>query len=94
LLHVLGERGADLVIHGHDHVHMLNWLKGPDGTRIPTVGVPSASAKPGTDKDAAAYNLYAIDGAPGSWNCEMITRAVTPDGDVVEQGRMIISPSS
>jgi 3',5'-cyclic AMP phosphodiesterase CpdA len=87
-LHVLGEHGADLVIHGHDHVHMLTWLKGPNGTRIPAVGVPSASAKPGTDKDAAAYNLYAIDGAPGAWQCEMVTRAVMPNGDVVEQGRM------
>ena len=59
LLRVIAAHGADLVLHGHDHLHMLNWLTGPNGTRVPAVGVPSASAAPGTSKDAAAYNLYA-----------------------------------
>jgi 3',5'-cyclic AMP phosphodiesterase CpdA len=88
LLHVLTEHGADLVIHGHDHVHMLNWLNGPDGTRIPAIGVPSASAAPGTTKDAAAYNLYAIDGVPGAWSCEMITRGIGTNGEMVELKRL------
>ena len=89
LLRVIAAHGADLVIHGHDHVHMLNWLDGPNGSRVPAVGVPSASAAPGTDKDAAAYNLYRIDGAPG-WTCEMISRGIAPDGEVVEQKRVML----
>ncbi len=76
LLRVIAAHGADLLIHGHDHVHMLNWLTGPNGTRVPAVGVPSASAAPGTSKDAAAYNLYAIDGAPGAWRCELTSRGI------------------
>ena len=60
-------------------LHMLNWLAGPGGARVPAVGVPSASAAPGIAKNAAAYNLYAIDGAPGAWRCEMVSRgASTP----------------
>ena len=55
---------------------MLNWLHGPNGTRVPAVGVPSASAAPGTSKDAAAYNLYRIEGAPGAWTCELISRGI------------------
>ena len=69
------------MLHGHDHVHMLNWLDGPDGTRVPAVGVPSASAAPGMSKDAAAYNLYAIDGAPGAWTLRDDFARHEPRGD-------------
>ena len=88
LLRIIAAHGADLVIHGHDHVHMLNWLAGPNGSRVPAVGVPSASAAPGTSKDAAAYNLYRIEGSPGAWTCELISRGIGPAGEVVEQKRM------
>ena len=87
LLRIIAAHGADLVLHGHDHLHMLNWLNGPNGTRVPAVGVPSASAAPGTDKDAAAYNLYRIDGAPGDWHCEIISRGIAANGEVGEQKR-------
>ena len=88
LLHVIAEHGAELVLHGHDHLHMINWLDGPNGTRVPAVGVPSASAAWGMSKDAAAYNLYAIDGAPGAWSCEMISRGIGAAGTVMQQRRV------
>jgi 3',5'-cyclic AMP phosphodiesterase CpdA len=92
LLRVIAAQGAELLLHGHDHLAMLNWLDGPDGTRVPAVGVPSASAAPGTARDAAAYNLYAIDGAAGAWRCEMIVRGMTADGTVSEQLRKMLTP--
>lgn len=88
LLRIIAAHGADLVLHGHDHLHMINWLSGPNGTRIPAVGVPSASAAPGTGKDAAGYNLYRIDGSRGDWHCEIISRGLTANGEVGEQKRM------
>ncbi len=69
----LAEAGAELVLHGHDHEHAFIWLAGPDGP-VPVVGVPSASTTPGCRYDAAAYNLYRIDGAPGGWTCEVVSR--------------------
>ena len=72
---IIATHGAELLIHGHDHVHMLNWLDGPNGTKVPAVGVPSASAVPGADKDAAAYHLYRIDGRPGAWTLRSRCRA-------------------
>ncbi|MDP2410977.1 MAG: metallophosphoesterase [Pseudolabrys sp.] len=90
LLRVLAGLGADLLLHGHDHEHMINWLNGPEGSRIPAVGVPSASAVPVRDKDPAAYHLYAIDGKKGAWRCELISRAITMDGQITEQKRMIL----
>jgi 3',5'-cyclic AMP phosphodiesterase CpdA len=91
LLHVIAEHGAELLLHGHDHLNMLNWLAGPAGSRVPAVGVPSASAAPGTGKDAAGYNLYRIDGAAGAWRCEAVSRCVAPGGDVAEQKRTILT---
>jgi 3',5'-cyclic AMP phosphodiesterase CpdA len=76
---VLARHGAELLLHGHDHVHSLVWLDGPGG-RIPAVGVPSASVVPGGKDDPAAYNIYRIDGAPGAWRCEAISRGLTSAG--------------
>jgi 3',5'-cyclic AMP phosphodiesterase CpdA len=75
---VLAEHGADLVLHGHNHVHSLTWLDGPQ-RRIPAFGVPSASAPPHSD-ETAGYNIYEIDGAPGAWQCTAILRSLRPDG--------------
>jgi 3',5'-cyclic AMP phosphodiesterase CpdA len=87
-LRVIGAHGAELVLHGHDHLHMINWLDGPNETRVPAVGVPSASAAWGMSKDAAAYNLYAIGGAPGAWTCEQISRGIGAAGAVMQQRRL------
>jgi 3',5'-cyclic AMP phosphodiesterase CpdA len=87
---VIAMHGADLILHGHDHEHMINWLDGPNATRVPAIGVPSASAAPGMDKDNAAYHLYRIGGVPRAWTCEVISRGVTADGTVAEERRFML----
>ncbi len=83
----LARHGAELLLHGHDHEHALSWLDGPQA-RIPVVCVPSASERPPGEHDSAGYNLYRIDGSPGAWRCEMISRGLAPDGArIVERGR-------
>jgi 3',5'-cyclic AMP phosphodiesterase CpdA len=82
----VARHGAELILHGHDHVHALAWLDGPNG-RIPAVGVPSASAAHTSHDGPAAYNLYRIDGAAGSWRCEMVSRGLSANGDLMETGR-------
>jgi 3',5'-cyclic AMP phosphodiesterase CpdA len=87
----LARHGAELLLHGHDHEHALKWLEGPHG-KIPAVGVPSASERPPGKHDSAGYNLYRIDGEPGAWRCEMISRGLAPDGaSVIERGRTTLS---
>lgn len=87
-MRVIAQHGAELVLHGHDHRDMLNWLSGPGGSRVPAIGVPSASAAPGADKDNAGYHLYRIDGEAGSWRCEMVVKAMGDDGMVREMSRV------
>jgi 3',5'-cyclic AMP phosphodiesterase CpdA len=89
---VLKTHGADLLLHGHDHVHSVIMLEGPRG-KIPAVGVPSASAF-GGGGDPAAYNLYRIEQAADGWRCEAITRGFrrgTEDGAVVEIARRVLT---
>lgn len=81
---VLQDDGAELVLHGHDHVHSVAWLEGPH-RRIPAVGVPSASAIATSLHGPAAYNLYEIGGKPGHWRCEAISRGLRPGRDGVSE---------
>jgi 3',5'-cyclic AMP phosphodiesterase CpdA len=90
LLRVIAAHGAELLLHGHDHLPMLNRLYGPNGTRVPAVGVPSASSAPGKGKAPAAYNLYRVDGTPQAWTCEAISRGFGPAGDVIEEKRIML----
>jgi len=81
---VLAEKGAELVLHGHDHRRSLIWLEGPRRT-IPVVGVPSASAlAPSGRAHAGGFNLFHISGKPGAWHCEVITRTYGADGRIRE----------
>jgi 3',5'-cyclic AMP phosphodiesterase CpdA len=90
---VLAERGAELLLHGHDHRRAVVWLKGPRATKIPAVGAPSASARVSHgDEDAAGYNIFHIDGASGAWRCELIARQRSADGTVREVSRQSLTP--
>lgn len=90
LKRIVAAHGADLLLHGHDHRNMVNWLHGPKGTRVPAIGVPSASSAPGRDKDAASYNLYQIDGVRGAWRCTMTSRSLGSSSKVVQQNKVTL----
>src|SRR5262249_60478178 len=91
LIAVLKRHGAELVLHGHEHLDMVRWFETPRG-RVPAVGVPSASGTVGEKYDAAAYNLYSITGSAGAWRCEMVARGLSPDGGcVVERRRALLA---
>jgi 3',5'-cyclic AMP phosphodiesterase CpdA len=59
---LLAKTGAELVLHGHDHRDFFNVLPGPEGSRIPIVGVGSASYD-GPPEKHSRYNIYEIDGS-------------------------------
>ncbi len=88
LRRVLAEWGAELLLHGHDHHSSLVLLDGPNGTKIPAAGVPSASAAaPHGEEGAAAYHLFKIDGTGKQWRCEMTARQRGADGVIREVER-------
>jgi 3',5'-cyclic AMP phosphodiesterase CpdA len=83
---LLRRHGVDLILHGHDHRHAVVWIDGP-ASRIPVIGVPSASVAAGSHREPAAYNLFAIDRGDNGWHVEMTSRGFTRDGDGVTELR-------
>ncbi|SDN97263.1 3',5'-cyclic AMP phosphodiesterase CpdA [Methylobacterium phyllostachyos] len=61
---MIGRAGADLILHGHNHVTSSARIPGPDGRTVPVVGVPSASARAdghgAIASRRASYILYEI----------------------------------
>lgn len=82
----LRKYGAELVLHGHEHVRRRAWLDGPHRL-IPALGVPSASGAADGSHQPAGYNLFEIDGHAGAWQCTAIARGVSQDGTIIEQKR-------
>jgi 3',5'-cyclic AMP phosphodiesterase CpdA len=92
----LARHGAELILHGHAHAHLVSYLEGPQ-RRVPVVGVPSASEAPPGEHDAAAYNLYRIERNGGGWGCEVISRGFSRDprhGQGVTELRRIVLTES
>src|SRR5579871_1383311 len=83
---LLRRHGVELILHGHDHVHSIIRIDGPNGS-IPVVGVPSASALAHGRHPPAAYNIYRIERDNVSWRCEQVVRSIDEKLHVEEIGR-------
>jgi 3',5'-cyclic AMP phosphodiesterase CpdA len=88
LLALLKQYGVELVLHGHDHVHSTIWIEGPNGSSIPVVGVPSASALAHGHYPDAAYNLFSISRDGETWRCRQMVRGINQARQVREIRRV------
>jgi 3',5'-cyclic AMP phosphodiesterase CpdA len=82
---MIGRAGAELVIHGHNHVGSLAWLMGPEA-KVPVIGAPSASARGGTIVHSAGYYLYTVGEADGGFALKAELRGLKKDGTVGDLG--------
>jgi 3',5'-cyclic AMP phosphodiesterase CpdA len=80
---VIAQKGAELVLHGHTHRAHLDQIAGPQ-SRVPVLGVPSASARPYGGKPAGGYHLYRVARNGPGWDIEIETRAIPRQGDKLE----------
>jgi 3',5'-cyclic AMP phosphodiesterase CpdA len=88
---VIAAHGAELVLHGHTHRADLSWIDTPAG-RVPVIGAPSASMKPGIRHDAGAWRRLEIssrhpDEGPG-WRLILSERRVTTEGKIEDGARL------
>jgi 3',5'-cyclic AMP phosphodiesterase CpdA len=70
---VLRRVGAELVLHGHDHIFSDGEVAGPQAA-IPVFGIPSASALGTTSKPPAHYQLYRVERGPRHWQVAVEAR--------------------
>ncbi|HWV83524.1 MAG TPA: metallophosphoesterase [Hyphomicrobiaceae bacterium] len=94
LADVLARHGAELVLHGHEHIASEHWHPSSSGA-IPVIGVPSASlARPYKKEPPARYHLYRLALNDNRPSIELISRGLAePDGPVVELERRRIAES-
>jgi 3',5'-cyclic AMP phosphodiesterase CpdA len=75
---VLEQHGAELILHGHAHRSLRNYLKTSSGC-IPVVGVPSISALGRTPERRARYNIYRISRIGKTWDVRIEVRVYSPE---------------
>lgn len=81
--------GAELVLHGHNHVGSLAHLPGPRGP-VPIIGAPSASARGGTTTHKAGYHLFTIDRDETGFLLTAELRGLKPDGRIGGMGMLAL----
>jgi 3',5'-cyclic AMP phosphodiesterase CpdA len=89
---LLASEGAELVIHGHNHREMLNYVEG-ESERIPVIGVASASSNGFGYHEPAAWNLYEIGRNQGNWQTKVTIRGWDPVSKSIATRRQFTLPS-
>jgi len=84
---MIGRVGAELVIHGHNHVGSVAFLDGPGG-RVPVIGAPSASARGGEIVHKAGYHLYTIGRDETGFLLSAQLRGLQADGTIGDLGML------
>lgn len=60
LAQVLAASGAELVLHGHEHRDLRHDLVGPEGARIPVLGIQSGSYQGVRAEHTARYRVFDV----------------------------------
>ncbi|WP_232628412.1 metallophosphoesterase family protein [Methylobacterium sp. Leaf118] len=81
---MVGRVGADLILHGHNHVGTVAHIPGPDGRPVPVVGAPSASARSLLVNRRASYYLYTITPAAAGHHIAVVERGLDEAGGIAE----------
>ena len=87
---MIGRVGAELVIHGHNHVGSLAWLEGPRGS-VPIIGAPSASSLGSTRIERAEYNMYSIGKDGTGFTLTAERRGLAPEGRIGSLGMLALN---
>ena len=92
---MIGRAGADLILHGHNHVTSSARIPGPDGRSVPVVGVPSASARAdghgAIASRRASYILYEIARDADGYTIAARRRGLNAEGAMCDLGPIDLS---
>ncbi len=77
---VLRHEGAELILHGHTHRHLLKYLHTSRG-EIPVLGAPSASAADIGDDRRARYHVCRLIQNGHKWQMVLSVRLYSPETD-------------
>ena len=82
--------GAELILHGHEHIRMMTAIKGATGI-VPVIGVPAGSGPAIGGPRAGGYALHEIAENGAGYELTVIHRGFAPSGEIVETARVSYS---
>jgi len=82
--------GAELILHGHEHIRMMTAITGASGV-VPVVGVPAGSGPPLGGPRAGGYALHEIAEAGRCYELTVVHRGYAESGEIVETARVAYS---
>lgn len=85
---VLVDEGCELVLHGHNHHFMLNWLDTKSG-HTPVIGAPSASLRGDSKHEPAGWNHFDIQRKQGRWQTDLTVHRWSQVAAKIERGETI-----
>ncbi len=90
---IVRRAGAELILHGHNHVRSLAFLASPASRtlsrRIPVIGVPSASSASRMPRLRASYHLLRLEREGQSWRIAARARGPLTDSREIGDQREI-----
>jgi 3',5'-cyclic AMP phosphodiesterase CpdA len=86
---VIREAGAELVLHGHTHLPTLNWISGPEKTRVPVVGVSAAAQDFGGKRPVASWNEFQIEKQNAGFSIQFVRHQYTGNGSALAESERI-----
>lgn len=88
---MIARAGADLLLHGHNHVGSVAFVAGPDGAGVPVVGAPSASARSIRPGHSASYRLYDFVREGSRFAITASERGLTDEGTIGDLGPLVLT---
>jgi 3',5'-cyclic AMP phosphodiesterase CpdA len=85
LTQVLKDEGCELVLHGHNHHFMLNWLDTKSGP-LPIIGAASASQQGDKTHEAAGWNHFHIRRLQGKWQTDLTVHRWSQTAQKLQRG--------
>ena len=82
--------GAELILHGHEHVRMMTSIKGATGV-VPVIGVPAGCGPAIGGPRAGGYAIHEISENGPVYDLTVIHRGFAQSGEIVETARVAYS---
>lgn len=90
LRHCIARRGAELILHGHEHVFSFGQIAGRNGP-VAVFGTPSASRFSPRPELTAQYQVHEIDCSAGQWRAVVESRVFSlMGGSFVPGARRVV----
>ncbi|WP_180982524.1 metallophosphoesterase family protein [Methylocella silvestris] len=80
---MIWRRGAELILHGHNHKTSVAYLDAGRSRKTPVVGAPSASSARLAARHRAGYHLFEISGNLQDYEIKAYARGVLPGSGLI-----------